>query len=170
MESCFCISTIQPQSRGVTGKHMKQLLVFRLDDLRCALHVSAVEKVHRAVAITSVPGLPEIALGVVNVHGRVLPVVNLRGRFHLPEKELTPNAHLVVAHTLRRAVVLVVDSVDGVLECNEQEITSAPTILPGMEHVEGVLKLNDGMVLIHDLGSFLSIEEDAALDRAVESA
>jgi purine-binding chemotaxis protein CheW len=169
MESCFSISTIQLQSRGVTDKRMKRLLVFRLDDWKCALHVSAVEKVHRAVAITPVPGLPEIAMGVVNVHGRVLPVVNLRGRFHLPEKELAPDAYLIVAYTSRRTVVLVVDSVDGVLECKEQEITSASTILPGMEHVEGVLKLNDGMVLIHDLGSFLSIEEDAALDRAVEN-
>ena len=148
---------------------MKLLLVFRLDDWKCALHIASVEKVHRAVAITPVPGLPEIALGIVNVHGRVLPVVNLRARFHLPEKELTPSAHLIVAHTSRRAVVLVVDSVDGVMECNEHEITSANAILPGMGNVEGVLKLNDGMILIHDLGSFLSIEEDAALDRAMEN-
>ena len=168
MESCFCIST-NFQSYSVTGELMKLLLVFRLDDWKCALHIASVEKVHRAVAITPVPGLPEIALGIVNVHGRVLPVVNLRGRFHLPEKELTPSAHLIVAHTSRRTVVLVVDSVDGVMECNEQEITTADAILPGMGHVEGVLKLNDGMILIHDLGSFLSIEEDAALDRAMEN-
>ena len=146
---------------------MRLLLVFRLDGWKCALHIAAVEKVYRAVAITPVPGLPEIALGIVNVHGRVLPVVNLRSRFHLPEKELAPDAHLIVTHTSRRTVVLVVDSVDGVMECNEQEITSASAILPGMEHVEGVLKLNDGMILIHDLGSFLSIEEDTALDRAM---
>ena len=168
MESCFCIST-SFQSFSVTGELMKLLLVFRLDDWKCALHIASVEKVHRAVAITPVPGLPEIALGIVNVHGRVLPVVNLRSRFHFPEKELTPSAHLIVAHTSRRTVVLVVDSVDGVMECNEQEITTANAILPGMGHVEGVLKLNDGMILIHDLGSFLSIEEDAALDRAMEN-
>lgn len=145
------------------------LLTFLLDDWKCALDISWVDRAYRAVAVTPVPEAPAIVLGIVNVRGMVLPVVNLRGRFHLPEKQLTSSAHFIVAHTPRRSVVLVVDSIDSVMECDEQDIIAADAILPGMEHVEGVLRLKDGMILIHDLGSLLSLEEEAQLDHVIEA-
>ena len=148
---------------------MITLLIFTLDDWQCALHISSVERTYRAIAITSLPEAPDIVLGIVNVRGAVLPVINLRKRFRLPKKELVPSNHLVIAHTSRRTVALIVDGVAGVIECAEQEIAAADAIVPGMEYVEGVLKLRDGMLLIHDLDSFLSLEEEVALDRAMES-
>jgi purine-binding chemotaxis protein CheW len=149
---------------------MTTLLIFSLDDWQCALHLSAVERTYRAVAITPLPDAPEIVIGIVNVRGVVLPVVNLRKRFRLPEKDLAPSDHLVIAHTVRRPVALVVDGVTGVIECADQDIAAADAIVPGMEYVEGVLRLKDGMILIHDLDSFLSLDEEVALDSAMASA
>jgi purine-binding chemotaxis protein CheW len=65
---------------------------------------------------------------------------------------------------------LVVDAVTGVLEYSGREAVGARDIVPGMEYVEGVVKLADGLVLIHDLDRFLSLDEVTALDRAIESA
>ena len=144
------------------------LLAFTLDDWNCALHISTVERAYRAVAITPMPGLPEIVLGIVNVKGVVLPVVNIRKRFNLPEKDVSANNHLLVAHTAKRSVALVVDNVVGVVECPEQKITTASTILPGREYIKGVCRLKDGMILIQDLARFLSLEEEIALERAME--
>lgn len=145
------------------------LLVFTLDDWRCALELSTVEKVYRAVAVTPLPDAPDIVLGVINVRGVVLPVIDVRRCFRLPEKNLTPDDRLIVAHSSDRPVVLVVDSVTAVIECSEKDITSPSAIAPGMEYVEGVARLKDGMILIHNLARFLSLEERAALAQALEN-
>ena len=146
-----------------------RLLIFKLDDWKCALDISTVDRTYRAVAVTPLPEAPSIIMGIVNVHGSVLPVVNLRLRFQLPAKKLVSSAHFIVSHTLQRPVILLVDSIEGVIECDEQEIALADAILPGIEHVKGALKLQDGIILIHDLGRLLSIEEEAVLERALEA-
>jgi purine-binding chemotaxis protein CheW len=145
------------------------LLAFTLDDWRCALELSTVERVYRAVAVTPLPDAPDIVLGVVNVRGVVLPVINIRRRFRLPEKNLTPDNRLIIAHSTGYLVALVVDDVTDVVECAEKDITSAGAIVPGMEYVEGVARLKDGMILIHDLARFLSLEEKAVLEQALEA-
>jgi purine-binding chemotaxis protein CheW len=124
----------------------------------------------RVVEVTPLPQAPDIVLGVVNVQGRVIPVVNPRRRFRLPERDIALSDQLVIAHTTRRPVALVVDAVTGVLEYSGREAVGARDIVPGMEYVEGVVKLADGLVLIHDLDRFLSLDEVTALDRAIESA
>lgn len=122
------------------------------------------------VDVTSLPRAPDVVLGVINVQGRVIPVVNLRRRFHLPERDTFLTGQLVIAHTARRPVALIVDAASGVLEYSADEAVGARDIVPGIEHVEGVVKLADGLVLIHDLDKFLSLEEETALDRAIDGA
>jgi purine-binding chemotaxis protein CheW len=147
-----------------------RVAVFTLGDQRYALPLSTVERVVRVVEVTPLPQAPDIVLGVVNVQGRVIPVVNPRRRFRLPERGIALTDQLVIAHTTRRPVALVVDAVTGVLEYSGREAVGARDIVPGMEYVEGVVKLADGLVLIHDLDRFLSLDEVTALDRAIESA
>lgn len=143
------------------------LVILTLDDQRYALHLSAVERVVRMVEITPLPKAPEIVTGVVNVQGRVVPVFDIRKRFRLPEREAAVTDQLVIAHSASRPVALVADAVTGVIERPAQDIATAESILPGLEYVKGVLKLNDGMVLIHDLDTFLSLEEKQSLDQAM---
>jgi len=149
---------------------MAQLVVFTLDDRRYGLPLSAVERAVRMVDVTPLPQAPQIVLGVVNVQGRVVPVVNLRRRFRLPERDFALADQLLIARTARRPVALAADAVTGVLEYTAQEAAGARDIVPGIEYVEGVVKLPDGLVLIHDLDRFLSLEEEAALGRAIEDA
>lgn len=143
------------------------LIIFTLDERRYALYLPAVERVVRVVEITSLPKAPEIVLGVVNVQGRITPVVNIRKRFRLPEREMNLSDQLIIAHTSKRTVALVADAVSEVIECSEGEVSATEEILPGMDYVEGVLKLEDGMILIHDLDKFLSFDEEKALDKAM---
>lgn len=150
-------------------KNQDHLIVFTLDDRRYALSLPAVDRVVRMVAITPLPEAPGIILGVVNIQGRVIPVINMRRRFHLAEREIALTDHLVVAHTVRRPVALVADAVLDVIACPAQDLIAAAQIVPGMEYVEGVIKLEDGLILIHDLDKFLSLEEEHLLDRALET-
>lgn len=146
---------------------MAEYAVLGFDDLRVALPLPFIERVVRAVYLTHLPDAPEIVLGVVNVQGRVIPAVNMRRRFRLPEREMSLTDQLVIARTNQRSVALLADAVSGIVEFAEPDIDGADTILPGLEYVDGVAKLPDGLILIHNLDRFLSLEEAASLDRAM---
>jgi purine-binding chemotaxis protein CheW len=145
-------------------------MVFRLDAQNYALYLSVVEKVVRAAEITLMPKAPEIVVGVVNWHGRVVPVVNMRARFGLTAREIDLADRFIFARTRKRVVALIADSVDGVIFHSREEIISPEHIVPGIEYIDGVAKLEDGLLLIHDLDKFLSLEEENGLDRALKIA
>ncbi len=147
----------------------QQLIVFTLGEQRYALRLAAVDRVMRAVAISPLPQAPGIVLGLVNVQGRIIPIINVRRRFGLPQREIALTDQIVIAHTARRTVGLVVDGVADVIAYPAQAMTEAQTILPSMAYVEGVVKLPDGLVLIHDLDRFLSLEEETSLEQALEA-
>jgi purine-binding chemotaxis protein CheW len=144
-----------------------QLVVFCLDEQRYALPLAAVERTVRAVAVTALPNAPPIVLGVIDVEGCVLPVLNLRRRFGLREREISPADQFLIARTAPRTVVLVVDEAEGVIERPQSAVISSIQIVPGLDHIKGVIKLDDGLVLIHDLERFLSLDETRALDVAM---
>jgi purine-binding chemotaxis protein CheW len=145
-----------------------QLVVFTLDEYRIALYLSAVERVVHIVEITPLPKAPDIVIGVFNMEGRIIPVLNIRKRFRLPEREMKLSDQLIVANTSRQTVALVADEVSSVIERSDQEIVSAEKIFPGMEYVKGVVKLEDGMILIHDIDKFLSLGEEKAINKAMK--
>jgi purine-binding chemotaxis protein CheW len=146
---------------------LAQLVVFRLDERRYALPLAVVERVVRAVDVTPLPKASPIVLGAIDVHGRVLPVLNVRRRFLMPEREIGPADWFLLARTARHTVVLVVDESEGVVERAQAEIVLSTRIVPGLDHFPGVLRLEDGLVLIHDLERFLSLDEARALDEAM---
>jgi purine-binding chemotaxis protein CheW len=143
------------------------LVLFTLDEQRYALYLHAVTRVVRTVEITRLPKVPEIIRGMVNVQGQVIPVVDIRKRFRLPEREPELSDQLIIANTASRSVALVVEAVEGVIEHPGQEMIPPEKILPGMEYIKGVIKLEDGLVLIHDVDKFLSLKEDKELDAAL---
>ncbi|RJP56021.1 MAG: purine-binding chemotaxis protein CheW [Deltaproteobacteria bacterium] len=147
---------------------LNRYVVFTLDGRQYALHLYIVERILRIVEITPLPKAPEIVLGVVNVRGEVIPVVNIRKRFRLSEREIDLSDRLIIARTSKRTVALVVDEVAGIVESPEQKVVAAEKVLPCMDYVEGVIKLEDGLVLIHDLDTFLSLEEEKTLDAALK--
>lgn len=144
------------------------LVVFSLDDQRYALQLSAVDRTVRMVEITPLPKAPEIVLGIITVNGSIVPVLDIRRRFGLARRKTKLNDHLLIARTAERTVALIVDIVHDVIERPGHEIVLPGTIVPGMEHVKGVVKLEDGVVFINDLDGFLSLEEARALESALE--
>lgn len=139
------------------------VVVFRLDEQLYALRLSAVTRILRSVEIVPLPRAPDVVLGVVNVQGHLTPVVDVRGRLGLPPRALGSSDHFILAQTGRRAVVLIADVVPGVIEREDACMVKAEAIAPGLAHIEGALKLEDGLIFIHDLSSFLSLEEEHKL-------
>jgi purine-binding chemotaxis protein CheW len=143
------------------------IVVFLLDGRRYGLALPAVEQVIRLVDITPLPRAPVIVTGVINLHGAALPVVDLRRRFDLPARAPEPSDQLICARTRRRRVMLLVDAVSGVEEGGPRDWIDGDSMLPGLEYVSGIVKRGDGLILIHDLDTCLSLEEGRALDRAM---
>jgi purine-binding chemotaxis protein CheW len=144
-----------------------QLVVFTLDEHRYALSLSVVERAVRMVEITPLPKAPEIVLGAINLAGRIVPVLNIRKRFQLQGRKPALGDQLLIARTPSRTVALAVDTVDSVVQRPPDEVIAPPTIVPGLEYLAGVVKLADGMLFIHDLDRFLSLEEEQALATAI---
>jgi purine-binding chemotaxis protein CheW len=115
------------------------------------------------VEVSPLPQAPEIVLGVINLQGKIVVVLDVRRRFGLRAYEPSPDRQLMVAHTVRRTVSFPVDTVVGLIERSAGEITPLGSIVPGADCLEGVAKLEDGLLFIHDLDRFLSLDQEQQL-------
>jgi purine-binding chemotaxis protein CheW len=146
---------------------MRTLVVFSLDERQIALAVDTVERVVRVVEITPLPKAPAIVVGVTNFQGRIIPVLNIRSRFQLPQRALQLSDHLIIATAGERVVALLVDNVTGVVEAAPENISKSEEIFRDIAYVEGVVPSDGKIVVIHDLESFLSAAESAKLEAAL---
>jgi purine-binding chemotaxis protein CheW len=154
----------------MTHGMLNQLVAFTLNGQAYALSLARVRQVVRMVEVTPLPQAPDIVLGVVSLHGTVVPVFSLRRRLGLAEGEANLSDHIIVADTAGRSVALVVDAVHGVVERSTEEITVVDSIVPGADYVEGIAKLENGMLFIHNLDRFLSPPEQIQLHDALAKA
>ncbi len=158
------------ESEGVVGSETTQLLIFALGAERFALPAGDVREVVRAVAISRLPKAPPILEGVVNVRGAVVPVLDIRQRFGLPSRPVDPDQHLILAHAGPRLVALRVDRATELVSVDRAAIESPSRSTPGAEYVAGIAKLPDGLLVIHELERFLSLDEAERLDAALAVA
>lgn len=145
-------------------------LIFSLDDRRYALTLDAVVRVVRLVDINQLPRAPDIVLGVIDVVGAILPVINVRRRLGLPERAPRLNDVLIIARAGDRDVALLVDAAHGVAAPAEQDVTAARAVFPGLQEIEGVIRTGADLALIEDLGRFLTPAEATGFEAALNAA
>lgn len=143
------------------------LVIFTLDGDRYALASDAVYEIIRAVAVARLPKAPPVIEGVINVRGRLVPVLDVRLRFGRPPRPLEPDQHFIVARSGSRVVALRVDRALDLITLDRSAIEAAEPVVPGAEYVTGIARLADGLVVIHDLERFLSLDEARHLELAL---
>ena len=143
-------------------------VLLTVDGQTYALHLEAVDRVLRMVEITPLPGAPDAVEGVVNVQGEVVAIVSIRRRLGLAQRAVGAADSLVLVRARSRRLAIIAESVMGVVERPADAVVSTSDISQGIEHIEGVLKTSDGLVLIQDLDRFFSPEEEQSLDLALE--
>ena len=141
-----------------------------MDHQRYALALDCVQRSIRVIAFIPLPGAPAIVLGIIDLGGMVIPVINIRKRFNHPPRDFRLSDHLIIARTGKRTVALLVDETNGVVDGSPENIVPAGQILPGLVFVDGAVKLESGLILIHDLERLLSLEEETAIERALSAA
>lgn len=129
----------------------QSLVVFLLDGWRYALPLASVDRVVRAVEVTPLPDAPEAIFGVIDVEGEVIPVVNTRRRFRLPEVGIRVGDQFIIARIADWRAAFVVDAVEGVLGDGAERRVKSDSLLPGIGAVEGFAVLQDGLILVQDL-------------------
>jgi purine-binding chemotaxis protein CheW len=146
------------------------LLLFALGEHRFALPAETVVEVVRVVAWAPLPLAPAIVEGVVNVRGTLVPVLDIRARFGNPAVAVDPDQHLIIARAGSRVVALRVDRALDLVGIPDGAVEPVERIAPGTRLVAGLARLPDGVLVIHDLERFLSLEEAARLDAALSGA
>ena len=147
---------------------IEQYVVFVLGERRFCLRLNTVERVVHVAEIPPLPKAPDIVMAVLNVGGELIPVVDIRKRFALPPKDVNLSDQIIIAQTDKRKVAMIVDTVTGVIRAPQGNMAPAASILSDTDYLAGVIKLPDGLVLIHDLDTFLSLGEKKALESAIE--
>ena len=159
----------RPGRGGQTQGQSARLLLFEIGASRFGLPEGQVVELLAAMAMTPLPHAPSIVEGIIDIRGRVVPVLDVRRRFRLAPKPLAPSDHLIVANAGGRRVALRVDRACELVTIARSAIVDAQAIASGTEYLAGIAALPDGLVLIQDLGAFLSQAEAEALAAALEA-
>jgi purine-binding chemotaxis protein CheW len=160
MERSGSVSEVPPTER-------LEALLFELSGQRFAVSLDEVVELTRACAVQALPKAPRPVLGVLNLRGAIVPVLDLRQRFELPETPLDPSNYFVFARVAARRVALRVDRILGIEWLDSVPSTQTSELAVRTEHLSGVAAVADGVVLIYDLASFLSHAEASELDGAL---
>lgn len=148
-------------SAEATDSGILQLVTFRLGSEEYALDILKVQEINRMVEITSIPNAPPYVEGVINLRGKVIPVVNLRKKFGLDSKERDSQARIIVVD-VGTTVGLIVDSVSEVLRISSDTVEPPPpmTATGSSEYIKGVGKLSDRLLILLDIEKLLRNEDN----------
>lgn len=151
-------------------EHPKRVsvVVFLVDGQRYGVDLHTVERVALMVAVSPFPKAPAIVLGAINVGGEVVPLLDIRRRFGRPSRDYGLQGQMLILQTPLRRMALPVDEVAGVEEIDPQFISPPSALPPGILYVTGVVPTANGLLFLHDIDTFLAVDEAAQLDRAVE--
>jgi len=151
------ISAEERNENSVDDDSLLQLVTFRLGEEEFGVQILVVSEIIRLVQITQVPNAPEFIEGVINLRGKVLPVVGLRKRFKLPDAELNDDSRIIVMKLNGNEVGFLVDAVSEVLRIPESTVEEAPPVVAGIgsEYIEGVGKLHERLLILLNLEALL---------------
>ena len=149
------------------SEEMLQLVSFNIGQEEFGLGIQSIQEINRMVEITRVPNSPEFVSGVINLRGKVIPIINLRKRFGFPPKENDRNTRIMVVELGGMVVGFVVDSVSEVLRIPKNITEPPPSIVAGIgsEYITAVAKLDNRLLVCLCLGCGTSCGIEAEADR-----
>lgn len=147
-----------------------QIVLVQVGQHRCGLRADDVVEVLHAVRIFVLPGAPAAVEGALNLRGTVVPVFDLRQRFGLDRRPLTPQDRLVVMESDGRTISLRADHALDLVTVSSEDLQQAPTVGGGRDDATGVVRLPDGLIVICDPATLISRDEAIALDESLAAS
>lgn len=144
---------------------LKQFVGFMLANEHYGIDIMAVEEIIRMVEITPVPRAPGFVEGIINMRGRVIPIVDLRKKLNVKVTEINESTRIVVICIQNKRIGLIVDKVEEVIRIEVDNIDKAPGTSPAIDnYISGVARTSKCMVIILDVLKVFSVQEQMALD------
>ncbi|HDQ39460.1 MAG TPA: chemotaxis protein CheW [Desulfonatronum sp.] len=142
-----------------------QLVTFHIGEEEFGVEILTVQEIIRMMGITRVPKAPDFVEGVINLRGKVIPIIDLRKRFGMTAQEHDKHTRIIVIEINKVIVGFVVDSVSEVLRIPANTVEPPPAIISGIEseYISGVGKLADRLLILLDLDRLLSKGEQHML-------
>jgi purine-binding chemotaxis protein CheW len=150
------------------NSELLQLVTFIIGNEEFAVDIILVHEIIRMIQITKVPNSPDFVDGVINLRGRIIPVINLRYKLGLEKKPTDKNTRIIVVEVNNNTIGFIVDSVREVLRIPES-ITEAPPELTtniNSNFIKSVGKLDDRLIILIDIQKVISIDEQLELNQA----
>ncbi len=149
------------QAEQAENSTVTQWVTFRLEDERYGINVMQVQEVLRMTEIAPVPGAPDYVLGIINLRGNVVTVMDTRKRFALPQHEADDATRIVIIEAEDQVVGILVDSVAEVVYLDQPDIESPPNVgnEESSRYIQGVANREDGLLILVDLNKLLTDEE-----------
>lgn len=144
----------------------RQYVIFKLDKEEYGVDIMHVKEISEFKESMQVPKAPVFIDGIVNYRGVITPIINLRKKFGMAEKELSSTTRIIIIYMNGRQVGFLVDDASQVLTIDEGDIDPAPELIAGdvdEKFISGIAKLSERMIIILDLEKVLSEEEKEEL-------
>lgn len=143
----------------------KQYVNLLLNDEKYGIDIMDVEEILRMIDITKVPKAPPFVEGIINIRGKVIPIVDLRKKLGIPANDYTNSTRIIVVNLRGKQVGFIVDQVEEVLRVDGGVVDKAPTASTSVDntYIKGVARLATGMVIILDVHQIFKKGEANAL-------
>ena len=150
---------------GDSNDEVLQWVTYRLGDETYGINVMQVQEVLRHTEIAPVPGAPSYVLGIINLRGNVVTVIDTRQRFGLSPAPITDNTRIVIIEADKQVVGILVDSVAEVVYLRQSEIETAPNVGTdeSAKFIQGVCNKNNELLILVDLEKMMTEDEWAEL-------
>jgi purine-binding chemotaxis protein CheW len=144
----------------------KQYVNLLLNDEKYGIDIMDIEEILRMMDITKVPKAPSFVEGIINIRGKVIPIVDLRKKIGIPAREYTSFTRIIVVNLRGKQVGFIVDQVEEVLRVDSSLVDKAPVASTSVEnqYIKGVARLSTGMVIILNVHHLFGSSEQNMLN------
>lgn len=155
------VNSADVNNNGDSVDKIVQWVTFQLENETYGINVMEVREVLRYTEIAPVPGAPDYVLGIINLRGNVVTVIDTRSRFGLMEGDVTDNTRIVIIEAEKQVIGIIVDSVAEVVDVPLSEIDTTPSV--GTEesarYIQGVSNRDGNLLILVDLNKLLTDDE-----------
>lgn len=143
-----------------------QLVSFKIGEEEFGVDILKVQEINRIMELTKVPNAPEFVEGVVNLRGRVIPVISLRSRLNMLRKDFDDSSRIVVVDLAGKTIGFIVDEVSEVLRIPRNITEAPPEMVSGInsDFITAVGKLENRLLILLDLEKIFSSKEQVMLE------